>query len=461
MDQIFNGILATKHTGILGPVAMVLGYLMNGIFVVLEKMGIPNIGLSIIIFTIIIYIVMTPLTIRQQKFSKLSAKMNPELTAVRQKYQGKKDNASVAAMQEETNAVYAKYGVSPTGSCLQLLIQMPILFALYRVIYAIPAYVEQVRNAFFPLVDTIVAFDNGRASGTVAEFLQGLSTSAQYTKQFSNEKFLPAVSDYVASTVDKAANASNYAANTYVDCLNKMSSGNWDKLINDFSSLSGNATQTRDALLSYNNFLGINIANSPSFSMMDAFGVERIRDIFSHLSGANYVLFFGALMIPLLAAFTQWLNIFLMPQMKNSGDPNQDSMMASMKTMNLMMPIMSAVFCFSLPAGMGIYWIAGAVVRTVQQIIINKHIDKMNVDDIIEANKAKYEKKIEKMGVQGKNINSVASRSTKYIGRQSLTNLDKEKEEALVKAREYFEKNAEPDGIAERALLVKRYNEKM
>lgn len=135
-----SGILLTQYSGIfIGPVAKILGYLMEGIFFVLDKIGIPNIGLSIILFTIIIYALMLPLTIKQQKFSKLSNKMQPELQAVQAKYKGKKDNDSMMAMQQETQAVYAKYGVSPTGSCLPLLFRMPILLALYRVIYAMPA----------------------------------------------------------------------------------------------------------------------------------------------------------------------------------------------------------------------------------------------------------------------------------------------------------------------------------
>ena len=81
--------------------------------------------------------------------------MSPELQAIQAKYKGKKDNDSMLAMQQETKEVYAKYGVSQTGSCLQLLIQMPILFALYRVIYSIPAYVTIVKNAFSPLVEDL------------------------------------------------------------------------------------------------------------------------------------------------------------------------------------------------------------------------------------------------------------------------------------------------------------------
>ena len=102
-----NSILLSQYDGaILGPIARVLGWIMNGIFWVLDKIGIPNIGLAIILFTIVIYLLLMPLTIRQQKFSKLSAKMNPELQAIQKKYNGKKDNDSMMAMQQETKEVY-------------------------------------------------------------------------------------------------------------------------------------------------------------------------------------------------------------------------------------------------------------------------------------------------------------------------------------------------------------------
>ena len=152
------GILLTQDDGfIMGPVTKLLGYIMEGIFFVLDKIGIPNVGLAIILFTIVMYLLLMPLTIRQQKFSKLSAKMNPELQAIRDKYANKKDNDSMMAMNTETQAVYAKYGVSPSGSCVQLIIQLPIMWALYRVIYNMPAYVNSIKEAFFPLVDKLIA----------------------------------------------------------------------------------------------------------------------------------------------------------------------------------------------------------------------------------------------------------------------------------------------------------------
>lgn len=425
-----GGILLTQQSGILKPIAVLLGYLMDGIFILLNKMGIPNVGLAIILFTIVIYGCMTPLTVKQQKFSKLSAKMNPELQAIQKKYKNKKDNDSMMAMNEETKAVYDKYGVSPTGSCLQLLIQMPILFALYRVIYSMPAYVNQIKDAFFPLVDKLIA-----QSGS-AELIQGFKTSSMYAKQFTNEAFINGTTSYVQ--------------NTYIDCLNKASSADWQSIADQFPSLASDVTNTVAKLSEYNNFLGLNISDSPSFIIKNAF-----------TTGA-YGMLIAAIMIPVLAAFTQWLNVKLMPQPEsNTNGGQQDSVAASMKTMNMMMPLMSAIFCFTLPAGMGIYWVAGAVVRSVQQILINKHIDKMDMDSIIKKNMEKREKKLEKMGVAGKQLNDYASMNTKRMNSSKSKFTQEEKDAALKKAEEYYgSKELKANSIAAKANLVKKYNEK-
>lgn len=424
-----SGILLTQYNGaILGPIAKVLGLLMEGIFNVLNIIGIPNIGLSIIIFTIVIYLLLMPLTFKQQKFSKLSAKMNPEIQAIQAKYKNKKDNDSMMAMNEETQAVYAKYGVSPTGSCIQLLIQMPVLFALYRVIYAMPAYVGKIKEAFYPLVNKLVT-ENG-----ASEFIKGLSNSKMFANQFSNEAFVNGNVEYIE--------------NTLIDCLNRASTAEWTSLADKFPSLSSDINSTMTQLNEYNNFLGLNMANSPSFMMKDAF------------AAGSYLLVIAALLIPFLAALTQWINTKLMPQASsNTGNDSSDTMAQSMKTMNMMMPIMSAFFCFTLPAGMGLYWIAGSVVRSIQQIVINKHIDKMDIDEVIKKNEEKYKKKMEKSGVRGTNLNNYASMNTKNVSSKSSMS-QSEKDEALKKANEYYSKNAKPGSIAAKANMVKEYNEK-
>ena len=431
MEEIkLSGILLTQDDGaLLGPISRLLGFIMEGIFNVLDAIGIPNIGLSIIIFTVVIYLLLMPLTIKQQKFSKLSAKMSPELQAIQKKYKNRKDNESMMAMNQETQAVYAKYGVSPTGSCVQLIIQMPILFALYRVIYAMPAYVTKIKDAFYPLVEKL------RGDSSAVEYVKGLQNSMMYSKQFSNELFTGGNVEYIE--------------NTMIDCLNRASTAEWNGLSEQFSALSADVSMTLEKLNEYNNFLGLNIANSPSFTMKDAF------------STGNYLLVAGALLIPLLAAFTQWMNTKLMPQANaNSGNETADNMAQSMKMMNTMMPLMSAFFCFTLPAGMGLYWIAGAVVRSIQQVMINRHIDKMDINEVIKKNEAKAAKKIEKMKANYENVSNYAAMKTKSVGSNASYVNTPDKEEALKKANEYYSKNAKPGSIAAKANMVKEYNEK-
>ena len=434
-----SDILLTQDPGkILGPIAKLLGYIMEGIFFVIDKIGIPNIGLAIILFTIVIYLLMMPLTIKQQKFSKLSAKMNPELQAVQAKYKNRKDNDAMMAMNMETKAIYAKYGVSPTGGCVQLIIQMPILFALYRVINNMPAYVGKIKDAFFPLVDNLIT----QAGST--EFIKSFSQARYYENQFQNESFINGVTTYVQ--------------NTFIDVLNKASTAEWLSIKDKFPSLSGDVDQSLELLNQYNNFLGLNIGNSPSYIVKEA------------ISAGSYLMVVAAILIPVLSAVTQWINLKLMPQQETQSDnksDTQNTMMQSMKTMNMMMPIMSAIFCYTLPAGLGLYWVAGAVVRSIQQVVINKHIDKMDLDDIIKKNEVKAKKKMEKAGVKAEQMAAYASMNTKKVNTANISKTAgnsrmtaEEKAEAVRKSTEYYSKNAKPGSMMSKANMVKQYNEK-
>ena len=369
-----NFILLTQNeTFIIGWVAKLLGFIMNGIFNLLDLIGIPNVGLAIILFTIVVNLLMLPLNIRQQKFSKLSAKINPEMQAIQAKYKGRQDQEAMMAMQQERQALYAKYGISPSGSCVQLLIQFPILLSLYRVINSMPAYVSKIGNTFRVLADKIISVDN-------AEFLQNSGIdSIQNT-----------VSVYGKSMLD------GNLSNGIVDVLNRLSSTDLAVVAEKYGlsgltypaeggSLILSTETTRGLIDTYNNFLGLNMGDSPLYLIKTAWAVGAIGIVI------------GAVLIPILSAATQWINYKLMPHPDNSYDEQANTMMSSMKMMNTVMPLFSAWLCFTLPSGLGLYWVAGSVVRSIQQVVINKHIDKMDFDEIIKKNSAKSAKKLEKM----------------------------------------------------------------
>ncbi len=414
-------LLTKSTTFIIGPVATLLGYIMNGIFWVQSQIGIESIGLCIILFTIVIYMLLMPLTIKQQKFSKLQSKMNPELQAIQKKYKDKRqDQAAMMKMNEETQAVYQKYGVNPMGSCLQLVIQMPILFALYRVIWNIPAYVGTVKNAFLPL----------------AQALMNVSGAQDFMAEIASKN---------------AVSFKEMTELTLIDVLYKFKPENWSALLKQFPDLSSLITSTQGDVDRMNYFLGLNIADSPASIFQTA------------LAAGSVLMIIAALLVPVLSALTQWLNTKLMST-QNDTQPTSggtaDTMAATMKSMNVMMPIMSAVFCFTLPVGMGIYWIIGAVVRSIQQLVVNKHIDKMDLDDIVKKNIEKANKKRAKQGLPPQKITNTAKLNTKTIDRPQLSKEDRA--EKIQNATDYYKNTtkAKPGSLASKAQMVQQYNEK-
>ncbi|MCC8101253.1 MAG: YidC/Oxa1 family membrane protein insertase [Clostridiales bacterium] len=417
-------MLLTKSTAfIIGPIANILGYIMNAIFWLQEKVGIPNIGLCIILFTIVIYMIMLPLTIQQQRFSKLQVKMNPELQAINKKYENSKnDQTAMMKMNEETKAVYAKYGVHPMGSCLQLLIQMPILFALYRVIWNVPAYVTSVYNAFAPLAEELMTVSGGE------DFMSEAASSLSVT---FNEMTI----------------------NTLIDVLYKFKTTNWDELLAAFPDLESVITSTQATVNGMNSFLGLNIANSP------------MNIITSAVEAGAYLLVIGAALVPILSAVTQWLNskLSMSGNENNNSSNSNDTMNATMKSMNTVMPLMSAFFCLTLPVGMGIYWIAGAVVRSVQQVFVNKSIEKMDIDELIKKNIEKENKKRAKQGLPPQKITNTAKISTKSIESPAKKEISAEDKVKKIQAStDYYKQNtkAKPGSLAAKAQMVQQYNEK-
>lgn len=415
-------IVLTQYSGkIVGPIARLIGYIMNSLYMFLNDVfHVQNIAVCIILFTVIIYFLMMPLTYKQQKFSKLTQVMQPEINAIREKYKNKKDQVSMQKMNEETQLVYEKYGVSPMGSCVQMLINFPIFIAMYQVIRNVPAYVDSVKDVYLTLVDKIVNVDGFQK-----------------------------IMEKVVSDVNVAANLNfenaTTTSNSIIDVLYALPSTGWDVLRDNFGGLSDVITSTEAAVQHMNNFFGINIANSP------------LNLITNGWKEKDFILIIGAILIPLFSYLSQVLNIKLMPTSAsaNAGNDN-DAMARQMKTMNTMMPLLSLVMVFSVPVGAGIYWIAGSLIRSVQQLVLNRHFKNLNLDAIIEKNKEKVKKKKEKQGIRENQIANAARLNTRKISEPVDT---AEKEERLRQTAE-LAKNAKKGSLLDRANMVKEFNER-
>lgn len=433
-----SDILLTAYPGsILGPIAKLLGMLMDWIYSGISNITggrVESVVLSIVIITIIIYMCLLPLTIKQQKFSKLSQKMQPEMQAIQAKYKNKKDQASMMAMQEETQLLYQKYGISPMGSCVQMLIQMPILLALYRVFYNIPAYLSGVKGSFTGLVDSIQ-----QTSGYQDTLVKLMDKYNVVTSSGLN----------ASNVASKLADASGDTLSNYIiDILYKLPSKGWDALMDGkfFDGIQSAVEKTHDALLHFNYFLGLNISDTPWYI---------IKSNFTDKPDKWLLFVILALLIPVLSYLTQMLNIKLMPQATNGND----QMASQMKMMNLMMPLISLFFCFTVPVGLGFYWIFSALVRGVQQFFVNRHIENLDLEAVMAKNEEKAKKKREKMGLSEDYIKKAAQIKTKSIDNKANVSVSAGTEEKLAKAAEY-KANAKAGSLASKANMVKEFNER-
>ncbi len=425
-------LTATQSTWFLiGWIAKGLGFVMNAIYEFMYWVGntvfhsgnMPSIGIAIILFTIVIKALLIPLTIKQQKFSKLQSVMSPEIQAIQNKYKGKTDNASMMAQQEETKEVYAKYGTSATGGCLQMLIQMPILFALYQVIYKLPGYIGRLKGLYDAPASALEAIEGWNTN----EQLIALATSNQVQK---------------AAEVFAGENAHNYI----IDMMYNFSQKEWQTLQGIFnnSQLASSYETVRSSINQANSFLGFDLADTP-FNQM--------------FQGPWWIV-----LIPILSGVLQWLSTRVMSTQQSSAVDQSNSMAASMKTMNYIFPLMSVVFCFMFSAGLGIYWVASAGVQVIVQLIVNNYINKVDINEMVEQNIAKINEKRAKKGLPPKKINSFAT--TVQSIEQSKANEEalkvslKEKADA---STAYYETHttAKKGSLAEKAGMVQAYEERM
>ena len=413
-------LVATKVGGFLGPFAEILGLIMDAIFRFTSLFGVMNIGVCIILFTLIVKVLMFPLTVKQQKFSKMNTVMQPELQAIQKKYKGKSDQESMMKMNVETKAVYEKYGVSMTGGCLQLVIQLPILLALYQVIYHIPAYVNSVGSVFYDITDKLLGTVGGNLqtlAGQLNEFATAHSVSMSMISNFATEP-----------TNSKV-----------VDFLYKLNPAQWQLLQDQYPVIE---TSSIELIERMNSFLGINLATTPWQGLMPNIGW----------------------ILPVLAGLSQWYSTRLMSSTQNLSDDNPSASM--MKQMNIMMPLMSVFFCFTLPSGIGIYWIAQSVFMIIQQWIINRHLSNIDIDEMVKKNMEKANAKRAKKGLPPQKITQSATVSLKQM---QADEAKREKELEEKKARtaaqvkestEYYNKDPKPGSLAAKAAMVKKYNEK-
>lgn len=295
-----------------------LGYILDLIYKLVQ-----NYGLSIIIFTIIIKLILIPLNVRSQKAMKKQQKIQPVLAELQKKYANDQQK-----LQTEMMKLYKENNVSMTGGCLPMLIQFPILIGLYRVIQSPIRYLLHIH------------FDDPGVADKINQIMTLMA-----------EKFPGDLGSY----------ANMEAANLFKNAQIQLAT--WSEMVLDKA----------EAWIINFNFLGLNLAKVPSAAISSI-----MKGDFSQIGTI------ALLIIPVLAVFTTWLSMKQTQKMSGQTQKNPNDQAAQMTgTMNIMMPIMTGFFSITLPSGMGIYWITSNVLQMAQQYILNKILDNEEDDYVV------------------------------------------------------------------------------
>lgn len=359
-----------EYQGIFDPIANILGILMKFIY---ASVAFQNYGVAIIIFTIITRLILLPLNMKQTKSMAKMQRIQPELKELQAKYKNDKERLNQATM-----ALYKKHQVNPAGGCLPLLIQMPLLFSLYYVI-------RQPLKFMFRFVP-----ENIREIGIYINEID--PKFAETEKMFMGEKFIPMnaelpIMKYFSLLGDKMTVA-----------------------LADLTAKTGVILESSHILNM--NFLGLRLGYIP-------------RDPLTNLPAiqANPEIYVPLLIIPILAAGTTYLSS------KMSQASSASSKTGGMgKSMMYLFPGMTLLFTFSLPAGLGLYWITGNLIQMIQQKFMNQHVHKKE-DEIkrIEDEKKRLEAEEKQKLIEQREFDKDVLRNANVSKKKMKNIIEKEK----------------------------------
>lgn len=298
---------------------------------------IPNYGVAIILFTIIIKLLLLPLGIKSQKSMAKQQKLAPQLAELQKKYANDKEK-----LNKEMLELYQANGVSPASGCLPMLLQLPIIWGLFQVIQRPLSYMLRINFNLPENIDKVLSLQETvrNTPNLLAMMPSGFDTASM---QQLADNFQIAMSN-VASHVE---GFSNWVINF--------------------------------------NFLGIDLSGYPTAVL------DPLMQLLTGVISPNLLDTLPLLLIPALAGVSSWLLTKMNPQQTpqqptntTSANGNAAAPAANMgKSMMLMMPIISFIFTFSLPAGVGLYWTISNVTQMVQQYFMQKYFKKKEENTVV------------------------------------------------------------------------------
>ncbi len=313
-------------------------------------------ALALLLYALIFKIVFLPFGIKQQKNQIKMAKLTPKIELIRAKYKGRTDAVSMQKQQQEIMELQQKEGYSAFSGCLPLLIQLPIIILLYAVVQNPISYIADQSDDMREYNDNYSSVEYVTPESILDEY-----GDAIYKKNEDGSLFKDEDGNYVRVAIDPIRELYERYGFTkdYKDVEGKNK--NEIALINEiYRNAELDEAKTKLDVEAK----GIDYDSIPDFRL---FGVNLAET-------PSIVNFSILIVIPVLAATSSWLSMWLTRRFNNTGltGTQDEQTQKSMRIMDLVMPLMTLFIAFNFSGMLGIYWVYQSLLGLLQSFILSK-----------------------------------------------------------------------------------------
>ena len=333
-SYLLEALPSVREPGkIIGPIADLMGQIYNMLFDALHSnTSAGSLGLAIIIFTLIVKTLLFPLMVKQQKSSFKMQQMKPELDKIKAKYAGKTDQMSQQRMAFEMQELQRKNGASMMGGCLPMLIQLPILYALFYLFQNAYVYVDVIGANYVNIANAIIDIPVALRMEVFQPFAQ------EFVDAYKNM-------DIIKDGFDMSQ------VNDVVMLVGNMKQDDWAIVLQNLGTQGVELAGLLEVKNNIETFLTIPLVTKAGLG-------------------------FPGIIIPIAAGATTYLQTKIMNAMNPQNNDPSNPAAAMTKSMLYTMPIMMGVFSITMPAGLGLYWTISNLFGIVQQVILTKYYRK-------------------------------------------------------------------------------------
>ena len=339
-------LVAPEPGFIVRPIANLFGHVINFLFNIVYLMTpAHSLGLTIILATIVMRVLMLPLNLNMQKSMAKMREIQPELNKIKEKYGNSKDPEIKKKMMAEQQALMAKHGANPLKGCFPMLLTMPIFIGFNFILRQAFLYINRLGDLYYELAEAVM-----RAPNAIEAMLPTIHSLIPSDMHRAGAEAIPlldaglsmeAVRAQVGDFID-AADPSSLAR-----VLNRFSPENWEFLYTQIPDYYANTimalNERKDAI---ETFFGLSMVDNATWT-------------------------WPSVIVPFLVGITMMISMYI-GNLRMAGQASDDRAKMQQRIMVIVMPVFIGAITFGMPAGVGLFWIVTQVLQGIQDLVLNK-----------------------------------------------------------------------------------------